>query len=171
MKLVKPSSEYKESFLDMCRDFDSDINGLRPLGTSIEEGDWEEFVKNCRKHEKGLDLPEGWVPGSSFWLMDSTNCIAGVVSIRHRLSPDLIQRGGHVGYGIRPSCRRQGYGTKALELALNECHKMGILDVLVTCSKDNIASEKIIRANGGIQDSNTFVDGKEVQRFWIFLKK
>ncbi|HWO76745.1 MAG TPA: hypothetical protein VNM69_12720 [Bacillus sp. (in: firmicutes)] len=43
--------------------------------------------------------------------------------------------------------------------------------VLVCCNADNIGSEKVILANGGVRDVS-FVeeDGNVVHRFWINLK-
>ena len=38
--------------------------------------------------------------------------------------------------------RRQGYATQMLALALTKCRDIGIVRVLVSCDKDNIASAK-----------------------------
>ena len=43
--------------------------------------------------------------------------------------------GGHIGDGIRPSERRKRYGTLIIKLALLECKKLGINNVLITCKK------------------------------------
>ncbi|MCD4817877.1 MAG: GNAT family N-acetyltransferase [Candidatus Cloacimonetes bacterium] len=77
--------------------------------------------------------------------------------------------GGHIGYGIRPSARNQGYGTKILELALKKVSEIGIKKVLVTCDKQNIHSARIILKNGGKFDSEIEYNNKIVQRYWIEL--
>ena len=47
--------------------------------------------------------------------------------------------------------------------ALPLARELGIEDVLITCDHDNIASEKVIRANGGV-----FEDRRGAKRrFWI----
>ena len=57
-----------------------------------------------------------------------------------------------------------------INLALEECKKLGIEKVLMTCDKDNIASAKSIMNNGGVLE-NEFInsDGIVEQRYWIFL--
>ena len=61
--------------------------------------------------------------------------------------------GGHIGDGIRPSERRKGYATAMIGLALEECRKLGINKVLMTCDKTNIGSAKSIMNNGGVLES------------------
>lgn len=92
------------------------------------------------------------------------------VNIRHYLNDSLLQEGGHIGDGIRPSERRKGYATEMVRLALVECKKLGIDKVLMICDKDNIGSAKSILKNSGVLE-NEFVnsDGEIEQRYWIFI--
>ncbi len=94
----------------------------------------------------------------------------GAVNIRHRLTKRLLDRGGHIGYGIRPSERQKGYATKLLSLSLQKTRELGLEKVLVTCDEHNIASEKTILNNGGVPDTNFIEeDGNVIKRFWIEL--
>lgn len=62
---------------------------------------------------------------------------------------------GNIAYEIEPNKRRQGYGTKILSLALQECKKILKRNIVyVSCNPYNEASKKIILANGGIFDMN-----------------
>ena len=80
----------------------------------------------------------------------------------------MLQYGGHIGDGIRPSERRKGYGTKIIELALVECKKLGINRVLIVCDKNNIGSRKAIINNGGVLENEAVrEDGSIDQRYWI----
>lgn len=72
-----------------------------------------------------------------------------------------------IGDGIRPSERCKGYGTKMVSLAIEECEKMGIKDILMCCDKDNIASAKTIINNGSILENEINEEGVVVQRYWI----
>ncbi len=63
------------------------------------------------------------------------------------LSDHLTQYGGHIGCRIRKDERNQG---AMLSLALAECRKLGLKKVPLTCDKENIASAKVILANGGV---------------------
>ena len=109
------------------------------------------------------------VPYDELWLVERQDFI-GEANIRYALSDFLRQHGGHVGYDIRPSRQRQGYGTLILKLALYRLRQHGIDRVLVTCDDTNIASWKIIEANGGIlQDKipSAFHTDSLSRRYWI----
>lgn len=95
----------------------------------------------------------------------------GKVNIRHRLNKNLLKAGGHIGYTIRPSERRKGYGTLILRLALPKAKALGIKKALITCYEDNIGSRKIIEANGGVlEDTATTNEGVVKRRYWITIK-
>ena len=50
-----------------------------------------------------------------------------------------------------------------LAAALPRAHAMGIDPVLVTCDVDNVASRRVIEANGGVLENE--LQGK--LRFWV----
>ena len=76
-----------------------------------------------------------------------------------------------IGYGILPSERKKGYGKLILKLSLEECKKLGINKVLVTCVDSNIGSKKIIEANGGILENKIFFEPENdyICRYYIKL--
>ncbi len=168
LRLIKPTAKYKKSFIEAMKEFhreeiknDTDIKKL--------ENNFVEFVKKMRDYEKGKNLPKGYVPASYYWLVDNLEFI-GETTIRHRLTEALKKEGGHIGYGIRPTKRKRGYGTKILALALQKAKKLGIKKVLITCDDDNIGSWKIIEANGGILQDKIRYKGKLKRRYWIITK-
>jgi len=77
----------------------------------------------------------------------------------------LVQKYGHIGYGVRPSERQKGYATKMLEYALKECKKLGMNKVILGCYKENIGSAKTILKNGGklIREENEY---NEINNYW-----
>ena len=89
--------------------------------------------------------------------------VVGRVSLRHELTPWLLEVGGHIGYAVRPSARRRGYATAALARVLPVAADLGIDPALVTCDEDNIGSRKAIEANGGVLEDVR--NGK--LRFWV----
>lgn len=104
----------------------------------------------------------GWVPVTHLWWVDGS-AFLGRLSIRHRLTPWLLDYSGHIGYDVRPSARRRGHATAMLREAIPWCRGMGIDPVLVTCDADNIASRRVIENNGG-----EFEDQRDVKlRYWI----
>jgi len=56
-----------------------------------------------------------------------------------------------------------------IALALEECKKLGIEKVLMTCDKNNIGSVKSIVRNGGVLENEIEDDGHIEQRYWIQL--
>jgi len=110
------------------------------------------------------------VTQDAYWLIKNDNFI-GSTNIRHGLNGFLIQYGGHIGYAIRPSERRQGYATLILKMGLDKLRNLGIDRALVTTSEHNIGSQKTILNNGGILENAVaydWLDYKEM-RFWIDL--
>ena len=148
VELRYPCHEYKESFLKRMRESDDDIYYG---GHSFDwvENSFDEFLKTFKNYREGVNLKEGWVPDSHFWIIADGE-YAGRIDVRHWLNDHLTEFGGHVGYEIATSMRRKGIATEALRLVLPEAKKLGIDELLITCNDDNIASIKIIENNGGV---------------------
>ena len=103
----------------------------------------------------------GFVPQTTYWWVEDREFL-GRISVRHRLTEELRRVGGHIGYDVRRSRRREGHGTAMLRAALPLAHGLGIDPALITCDATNVASRRVIERNGGILDSES--DG--VLRFW-----
>jgi len=86
------------------------------------------------------------------------------------LNDSLKKEGGHIGYGVAPMYRKKGYATKMLSLALKKANDLGINRALVTCSRSNIASAKVVQNNNGFLDSEELYNGNIIQRYWIDIK-
>ncbi|MGW5583785.1 GNAT family N-acetyltransferase [Streptomyces sp. NPDC003857] len=99
---------------------------------------------------------------TTLWWVDGEQMI-GRLAIRHRLTPRLEQSGGHIGYDVRPSARRQGHARAMLAASLPIAASLGITDALLTCNTTNTASRRVIEANGG-QYINTVNDK---HRYWV----
>jgi predicted acetyltransferase len=167
MVLVVPSIYYKESYLKGLKEFHGEGRDLHLEYDQIVN-DFSSFIKILGDNEKGINLPQGWVPATERWLIDNETYI-GRLSIRHRLSEELQVYGGHIGYQIRPTMRNNGYGKKILALGLVEAKKVGLSTVLLTCDVNNIPAKKIIEQNGGTLENIVDVPGVvgKRMRFWI----
>lgn len=172
VKLIKLTKEYYSQLSEMIDEWrmDQEMNHTNRSPWAIFKNDYHDF-DTYLEHLEMKEPKEGKVPDSVFFLFDEErNILLGAVNIRHYLNDHLLQYGGHIGDGIRPSERRKGYATEMIRLALLECKKLGIDKVLMVCDKSNIGSAKSIIKNGGILE-NEFVneDGEINQRYWIEL--
>jgi predicted acetyltransferase len=167
--LTEPSERYQASYLDALQEFQAEG---RRLETPLEEvaADFGSFVQRLRDRADRTRLKAGWVPSSDFWLIERNDYI-GRLSLRHELNERLLQMGGHIGYEIRPSRRRQGYGKLILKYGLEQAKAFGLERVLLTCDEDNLGSRKIIESNGGRLEKIIEVEGwpEQVCRYWIYL--
>ena len=142
---------------------------LVPWVLTVVGDDFQAYVDALDRYSKGIELPEGFVPASTFWLVDDSDQIVAVSHLRHELNDFLLTFGGHIGFGVRPSSRRKGYATKILGQTLLEAKKLAIRKVLVTCDKANTGSVKAITKNGGVLDAEEYMEEHAcvVQRYWI----
>lgn len=168
LRLVKASEEYRRQITEMMDEWCS--TGEKIIPYAIRRIDYHDFEYYCANLEV-KDDSQGLVPDSTYFCLDvERDIIVGAVNIRHYLNEGLMQYGGHIGDGVRPSERRKGIATKMIALALAECKKLGIKKVLMVCNKDNIGSAKSIMNNGGILENEIIQDGSVLQRYWIDLE-
>ena len=172
LKLIKLSWEYEKQLVEMIDEWklDQDTNNTDRSPWAIFKNDPHDF----QHYLDELDIvePHGlMVPESVYFLLDEDrDRLLGAITVRHYLSEYLLREGGHVGDGIRPSERGKGYATKMIALILPECRKLGLDKILMICNKDNIASAKAIRKNGGVLENEiTNDEGEVLQRYWITL--
>ncbi len=165
--LIKLSCAYKDQLFDMMDEWVSMEPNSSPY--AIFRCDYHDF-DHYLAHLEVTKPTEGLVPDSTWFCLDrERNILVGAVNIRRYLNDKLLECGGHIGDGVRPSERRKGVATAMIGLALEKCRELGITRVLITCDKDNVGSAKSIQRNGGVLEDERLLDGKIVQRYWIDL--
>ena len=169
VRLVEPTVDLKEQYIKYHSEWIVAGEKMNPgILRKMNLNLFEEMVNTL--HEIKMGKRVGHVPESVYFLVNEKNRILGAVTIRHTLTERMLNTEGHIGAGIRPSERRNGYATKILALALAKMREMGIPKALVTCNEDNIGSEKAIIRNGGIKSSDFLeAHGNIVKRYWITL--
>lgn len=167
MELVRPMRKYDQGWKEALREFEEEnVGGF--WNFPEKPTDIDSYILRDEESSHGTNLQTNWVPSTTYWLIDNETFI-GHVNLRHRLNDKLMMHGGHIGYAIRPTERRKGYGAKILELVLPKAEELGIQKALVTCEESNIGSRKIIENNGGKYQNTVESDGKSIRRYWINL--
>jgi predicted acetyltransferase len=101
------------------------------------------------------------------WIVEDDRVLGGI-ALRYG-GDDYVRWAGHIGYGIRPSARRRGLASWALDRMLNEARSVGLDRALLVCAVDNLASAKTIERCGGVLESITGSKFGPVRRYWIDL--
>jgi predicted acetyltransferase len=169
IELVPPTAALRESYCSLVSEVIAAGEAFVPFVLEFEHDDFAAFLHRLDNCARGIALPEGFVAHSTYWLISDRATVVGVSNIRHSLTDALRREGGNIGYGIRPSARRRGFGTTILQKSLNRAAQLGLTRVLVTCGKENIGSAKAIIRNGGVLESEEYLParGEIVQRYWI----
>ena len=160
MELVRPRAEHLPGYLDaLRRGWSPDTTRVGPDQATIDRvtRDPARFLELADDREAAgdpIELPDGTIvprlPGLSRWMWDGE--FAGSIGLRWQpgttdLPPTCL---GHIGYAVVPWKRRRGYATAALAAMLPIAAAEGLPFVDITADLDNIASQRVIAANGGV---------------------
>ena len=168
-RLAAPDARFHDSWLEALREY-HDEGRHDELDEGLLE-DRGEFARYCAAVNAGVERPgepdfyfarlygtpplgewvDGYVPQTVLWWV-AGDAYLGRVSIRHRLTPHLLHHGGNIGFEVRPSARRRGQATAMLAAALPLAARLGIDPARLDCDADNVASRRVIEANGGVLD-------------------
>lgn len=141
-----------EDIFDMLTEIGPGENGFMNSAFGISFEEFPSYLKDNVDFSKGINLPSGYVPQTIYWLYVDSRPV-GVGKFRHYLNDFLRERGGHIGYSIRPTERGKGYGTLILSELLKKAKDKNVDDALITCNETNIASRKVIEGNNGVLES------------------
>jgi predicted acetyltransferase len=174
-ELLPPSTHVHRSFLAAMAEFRAEGRGdpddatmvggeIRDFGDRWAAPDaFAAYVDWLRSQVlEETPRPEGFVPSTSLWWVEGDEYL-GRLAIRHRLTPHLLEEGGHIGYDVRASARRQGHATAMLRAALPLTRALGIESALVTCDVTNLGSRRVIETNGGVLEDQR---GDKL-RYWL----
>lgn len=175
MKLVFPSKNYEakaKEFIAEFYEYGSEIAGTGSLDRYLKESTYDQWLEKVFSYIDIANLPEDKIPGLTyFFIREEDDRIVGMMNIRLALNEFLRNEAGHIGYCIRPTERRKGYGTKMLRAGLAVCRRIDISEVIVTCDKANLASAGVIQSCGGELEAELYSEafGATIQRYVISL--
>jgi predicted acetyltransferase len=160
VRLVWPSAGHLPSYVDaLTRGWSPD--NIRGEAAAREEldlisSDSASFLARLVDREaKGppVVLPDGSqvprLPGYRRWVWDGEFC--GSIGFRWQPGTSALPAHvlGHIGYAIVPWKQGRGYAKFALRMLLADARAEGLHRVEITTDPSNIASQRVITANGG----------------------
>ncbi|WP_462159726.1 GNAT family N-acetyltransferase [Pseudoalteromonas sp. GB56] len=166
MDLITPTLALETSYRSYIKELGDEERYPFPL--DFEDSDFTALLARIEEFVQGENLPEGYVPSSTLWLVDQGE-IVGITNVRHILNDNIAHCGGHIGLSIRPSTRGQGLGKVLMQQSIEFLAARGIAQVHIHCYKDNTASGSTIKACGGIFHSEIAVGNQLVQRYTVTL--
>ncbi|MFC5178174.1 GNAT family N-acetyltransferase [Nocardioides taihuensis] len=167
--LARPDVRFHASWVEAVAEYARD--GSQQHGSGLWDFDpldvRREFFPTIVEHllrqgDPATVLPGNLVHSSYFWIVDGDEFV-GYLALRHALTAWLLEEGGHIGFSVRPSRRRQGWAGRALAASLPEARALGLERVLVTCDEDNEGSRRTIEGGGGVYEDSR----KGKRRYWI----
>jgi predicted acetyltransferase len=173
-ELVAPTTAVHASFLAAMAEFAAegrgpgdgsmighDLGRFGPTWSSPEG--FASYVAHLldQAHED-TPRPAHHVPSTTLWWVEGDEYL-GRIALRHRLTPALLEVGGHIGYDVRASARRRGHATAMLAGMLPIARRLGVDPALLTCQNTNIGSRRVIELNGGVLED----ERAGMLRFWV----
>lgn len=139
-----------ENYINEFLDYSSPINGIGDFKKLKDSVNFEQiFYHQINLQNKGYAQKYNSHQSKVMLLIrENDNKLVGTINIRWNLTEELKNKGGNIGYSIRPTERRKGYNKIDLYLGLKELQKLNVKEAFLDCYIDNIASNKTIESFG-----------------------
>ncbi len=169
IKLIRPTKELKEKALDFRQEFfdngEKVINGSELLDQTENYDDW---LASVTANTSAKTVDPAWVVTDTFFAVDETEKIVGIIDLRHTLN-DFLKDLGNSGYSVRPSERRKGIASEMLRQLLTIAVQSGMTELHLSAEKTNEPSIKTITKNGGVYERSFEFEGELADIYRIVL--
>lgn len=170
IRLVKPTQEHREAALDFRNEFfnhgEKVINGSEMLD---RVDSYEQWLSNVTANSQPDTVDPEWVLTDTFFALDDSERMVGIVDLRHELKGFLTDF-GHCGYSVRPSERKKGYATEMLSQIMRIAVNAGLSSLRLSAERTNVPSVKTILKNGGVWERSFTYEGEPVDVYDIKLR-
>lgn len=174
LQLVIPSDTYYKQYKEMMDEWHQDGSRIAPWVLELPystEAEYTAMVQRVLEVERGENIGE-YASSSTYWLYDdNTDQIIGAGNLRHWLTEEGKLYWGHIGYGIRPSQRKNGCATHLLKLLMEKARERGLSEVLLGAYEENIGSWKTMEKCGAsyLQTITDPENGQSIKQYVIHL--
>lgn len=169
LKLIRPTKEHEKQALAFKEEFFSNnekvINGSELLDQMSDYSEWLKSVTNNICEET---VNPDWVITDTFFAVNESNKIVGIIDLRHTLN-DFLKDFGNCGYSVRPSERKKGYATDMLRQILKVAKESGMDELHLSVERDNEPSIRTIKSNGGIYERSFEFESQMADIYRIVL--
>lgn len=93
VSLLTPTNDLQEEYLDFYNEWKDSGETMIPWVISKDPSNFPSMIQELLDAHNGINIPETWVPDSTYWLVTDTNRIVGAVNIRHSLTKHLFNAG------------------------------------------------------------------------------
>lgn len=171
--LRRPNPADEKAVAEMTAEFAAAGEEFIYGSSGVNRLPYAAWLEKIEKGSKKEGLAPDRVPQHTYLgVLVPENRLTGFVAIRPELNEALRNSAGNIGYSVRPSERKKGYGKAQLMAALRKIGEKGVEQALVTCDEDNAASASTILSCGGVEDKPYIEEnGAKQRRFWIDIEK
>src|SRR5437899_7074529 len=116
-ELIEPTVDLRDSWMESAKEW----GDTHQDGAGVWEADdlstvegfaaWTQRLR--AQSDDSIPITPERVPATYWWIVEGSTYL-GAITLRHALNEKLLEGGGHIGYGVRPSARGRGLATWAL---------------------------------------------------------
>lgn len=168
LNVQRPSLELVNSYLEMQEAFQRCGEPVWESNLPRKDESQADFIDRLLRSETQPEI--GMVEEVSFWAAIGLK-VVGRIALRLKLNEHLKVFGGHIGYEVHPDFRKQGIAKNMLKFVLKTNEALAIQRLLLTCSPDNLASNRtIISCGGRLEKTETVASRNRMTNYyWINL--
>lgn len=148
LEIRKLSPEDGRDVYDLLQALPADENGFMNPASGLSFDQYRDWLRRTAARSEQFGVNDGKVPETIFWLYEDGKPV-GMGKVRHLMTEALLEKGGNIGYAIRPSARGRGLGKVFLAFLVAESNRLNVGRLLLTIQNHNQPSIRIALENGG----------------------